>query len=88
MDSAILMWDYLLIPRYGKAVEKFIGTWKKFLESRKEAGTTNGIKRDEWNMLLILFQEKGMDVDHMQPSGDDENWPLLFDSFFEYLNQQ
>ena len=85
IDHAIAMWDLLLPTKYGKKILPFLQKWKEFLEFQKDSKGINGIKKDEWNSLLDLFKEKGIDLSGMKPS-DEDCWPLLFDSFFEFLN--
>lgn len=84
IDHAIAMWDLLLKEYYGSKIDPFLEKWKAFLENQKENKNINGIKKDEWNSLLDLFQAKGIDVNNMKGS-EEECWPILFDNFFEYM---
>lgn len=83
IDHAIQMWGILLKNYYGSSIEPFLEKWESFLESQKAQGI-NGIKKDEWNSLLDLFKEKGIELSGMVQD-DADCWPILFDSFMEYL---
>lgn len=85
VDHAIAMWDLLLTERYGKDIQPFLEKWKEFLEKQRAESGLNGIKKDEWNCLFELFAAKGIKVNDMKGS-EEECWPILFDSFFEYVN--
>mmetsp|Transcript_39357 Transcript_39357/g.38905 ORF Transcript_39357/g.38905 Transcript_39357/m.38905 type:complete len:82 (-) Transcript_39357:25-270(-) len=79
------MWGILLKNFYGSSIEPFLEKWNAFLENQKETQGINGIKKDEWCSLIDLFKEKGIELSGMVPDEMD-CWPILIDSFFEYLN--
>ena len=86
VDHAIHMWKILLTEFYGESINPFLEKWEEFLENQKEVNKLNGIKKDEWMSLLELLKSKGIDVDEMSGS-EEECWPILFDSFFEFLKK-
>lgn len=85
VDYAIAMWDILLPELYGEKIKPFLNKWKEFLEAQKEEKGLNGIKKDEWNSLLDLFGAKGIKLEDMK-TDESDCWPILFDSFLEYIN--
>lgn len=87
VDFALPMWDLLLKEHYGSEIEPFLLQWSEFIEHQKTNNSLNGIKKDEWISLLDLFAQKGTDVKNMK-SSDEDCWPILFDSFFEYLKSK
>lgn len=84
IEFAIAMWDLLLKERFGSKVEPFLEKWKEFLVNQKDNNGLNGIKKDEWFSLMDLIKEKGLNLADMRPS-DVDCWPILFDSFFEFI---
>jgi len=84
VDYALAMWDLLLPEYYGKNINQFLDKWKEFLEHQKTECGLNGVKKDEWNSLIDLFEAKGTKLENIS-SSDDDCWPILFDSFFEYI---
>ena len=87
VEYAIQMWVILLKYFYGESITPFLEKWTEFLEDQMKNKGTNGVKRDEWNSLLDLFKDKGILIEDMVASNED-CWPILFDSFFEYLQSQ
>jgi hypothetical protein len=84
IDHAVAMWDLLFLQQYGSKIEPFLEKWKAFIEYQKEHKGLNGIKKDEWNSVLDLFNDKGIEISGMK-SSDEDCWPILFDNFFDYL---
>ncbi len=85
IEHAILMWQLLLKEQYGSKIDPFLEKWKAFIEYQKENKGLNGIKKDEWNSVLDLFSEKGIEVEGMK-SSEEDCWPILFDNFFDFLS--
>lgn len=86
IDFAIAMWELLFKERFGSDIEPFLEKWKLFLIDQKDSHGLNGIKKDEWFSLLDLFKDKGIALEGMKPS-DEDGWPILFDSFFDFLSK-
>ncbi|OWB54159.1 hypothetical protein B5S28_g4 [[Candida] boidinii] len=78
-ETAIAYWDLLLPKRYKNQLESF----KIFLTEQWKQMIT----KDQWNMIIPFFE---LQVTNPQLENYDESasWPILIDTYVEYLAEQ
>ena len=73
LESALQLWDILLLDRFPKLIVQ----WTSFLKSK---GKSNAVSKDTWLLLFDFFlqQERKEEYD------ENEAWPVLIDEFMQY----